>query len=104
MTLIPDSVRNMDAVAERTESGRAYQAAQATHYAAQDLPTALQLYLKVVALYPDSEEARHARQQAQKIINARAGDQKRRETQTGLAVDLPAKDDPTGEDRSMWQP
>jgi len=94
MTQNIESVSNMKAVAELTESGRDYAAAYATHYTDRDLPTALQLYLKVAASHPGTKEAGYSRSQAQNIINATVSDQELLDVQVALAVEHFAKDDP----------
>lgn len=71
---------------ELTEAGRDYAAAYAAHYTDHDLPTALQLYLKVVSSCPGTKEAGYARAQAQNIINATVPDQELLDAQVELAV------------------
>ena len=71
---------------ELTEAGREYAAAYAAHYTDRDLPTALQLYLKVVSSHPGTKEAGYARAQAQNIINATVPDQELLDAQVELAV------------------
>ncbi len=53
-----------------TEAGQAYAAAYNAHYTAHDLPCALQLYRKLLASYPDAQEADFSRMQLQNIVNA----------------------------------
>ena len=86
MTQDLESVRNMKAITELTESARDYATAYAAHYTDHDLPTALQLYLKVMASHPGTKEAGYARAQAQNIINATVPDQELLEAQVELAV------------------
>jgi hypothetical protein len=86
MTQDLESVRNRKAISELTESARDYAAAYAAHYTDCDLPTALQLYLKVMASHPGTKEAGYARSQAQNIINATVPDQELLDAQVELAV------------------
>ena len=76
----------MKAVTELTEAGRDYAAAYVTHNTDHDLPTALQLYLKVISAHPGTKEAGYARSQAQNIINATVPDQELLDAQVKLAV------------------
>jgi len=82
-----ESVKNMSIATELTEAGRSYAAAYAAHYTDHDLPTALQLYLKVMSAHADTKEAGYARSQAQNIINATVPDQELLDAQVKLAVD-----------------
>lgn len=61
---------NMKTRTELTVAGRDYAAAYAAHYAAHDLPTALKLYLEVIASHPGTRDAFNARSQARNIIRA----------------------------------
>jgi len=76
----------METETELTEASRDYAAAYAAHYTDHDLPTALQLYLKVVSSHPGTKEAGYARAQAQNIINATVPDQELLDAQVELAV------------------
>ena len=82
-----ESVKNMSIATELTEAGRSYAAAYAAHYTDHDLPTALQLYLKVLSAHANTPEAGYARSQAQNIINATVPDQELLDAQVKLAVD-----------------
>ena len=82
-----ESVKNMSIATELTEAGRSYAAAYAAHYTDHDLPTALQLYLKVISAHANTTEAGYARSQAQNIINATVPDQELLDAQVKLAVD-----------------
>jgi len=86
MTQDLERVKNMEAVTELIEAGRDYASAYAAHYTDHDLPTALQLYLKVVSSHPGTKEAGYARAQAQNIINATVPDQELLDAQVELAV------------------
>lgn len=55
---------------ELTEAGRQYRAAYAAHYMGRDLPGALQLYMQVVALHPNAQEAGYSRSQVENIVKA----------------------------------
>ena len=55
---------------ELTEAGRQYATAYAAHYKGHDLPTALQLYMNVMASHPDAQEAGYSGAQVQNIVNA----------------------------------
>ena len=70
---------------ERTESGGLYWAAYAAHYKERDLPLALELYLKVMASHPFTEEADHSRAQVQNVINAVVPKQELLDAQIELA-------------------
>jgi len=78
--------KNMVTATESTEAGRDYAAAYAAHNTDHDLPTALQLYLKVISAHPSTKEAGYARSQAQNIINATVTDQELLDAQVELAV------------------
>lgn len=54
---------------EPTEASRQYAAAYAAHYTERDLPLAFQLYKKLMASYPSTQEAGYARMQVQNLIN-----------------------------------
>ena len=77
----------MSTANKRTEAGRDYAAAYAAHNTDHDLPTALQLYLKVISAHPGTKEAGYSRSQAQNIINATVPDQELLDAQVKLAVD-----------------
>jgi hypothetical protein len=94
MTRDIESVRNRRAITALTAAGRDYAAAYSTHYTARSLPEALQLYVKLVASHPGSEEAGYSRTQAQNIINATVPDQVLLDAQVALAVEHFAKDAP----------
>ena len=81
-----ESVKNMSIAPESTEAGRDYAAAYAAHYTGRDLPTSLQLYLKVMSSHPGTKESGYARAQAQNIINATVPDQELLDAQVALAV------------------
>jgi len=71
---------------ESTEAVRRYAEAYAKHYTARDLPVALQLYLKVIALHPDEKEAGYSRTQIQGIIDTVVPAQELLDAQVALAV------------------
>ncbi len=53
-----------------TDAGREYATAYAAHYTGRDLPVALQLYMKVLASHPDTQEASYSRAQVHNIVNS----------------------------------
>ena len=57
-------------VTASTEAGREYATAYAAHYTGRDLPVALQLYMKVIASHPDTQEATYSRAQVHNIVNS----------------------------------
>jgi hypothetical protein len=59
-------MRNNTAI---TDPDRQYAAAYAAHYTQRDLPMALQLYMKLMASHPNTQEADYARTQIQNIVN-----------------------------------
>ena len=71
---------------EHTEPGGQYWAAYAAHYKERDLPRALELYLKVIASHPFTEEANHSRDQVQNIINTVVPQEGLLDAQIELAV------------------
>ena len=71
---------------EQTEPDRQYAAAYAAHYTQRDLPTALQLYRKVVTSYPGAQEADYARSQIQNIVNIVVPKRELLDAQIALAV------------------
>lgn len=81
-----ESVMNMSIATELTETGRDYAAAYTAHYTEQDLPRALQLYLKVISAHAGTKEAGYARAQAQNIINATVPDCELLDAQVELAL------------------
>ena len=70
---------------ELTEAGRQYAAAYAAHYTGRDLPVALQLYKKVMASHPSTQEAGYSRTQVQNIVNAVVPKQELLDAQIKLA-------------------
>jgi hypothetical protein len=68
--LFLEGATNMRTETEPTEASRQYAAAYAAHYTGRDLPLALQLYQKLMALHPSAREAGYARMQVQNIVNA----------------------------------
>ena len=54
---------------ELMEPDRQYAAAYAAHYTQRDLPMALQLYMKLMASRPNTQEADYARTQIRNIVN-----------------------------------
>ena len=71
---------------ELTEAGREYAAAYAAHYKGRDLPVALQLYKKVMASHPSTQEAGYSRTQVQNIVNAVVPKQELLDAQIELAL------------------
>jgi hypothetical protein len=71
---------------ETTEAGRQYAAAYAAHYTGRDLPVALQLYKKVMASHPSSQEAGYSRAQVQNIVNTVVPKQELLDAQIELAL------------------
>ena len=71
---------------EFTESGWQYAEAYAAHYTERDLPKALQLYTKVMASHPDTQEADYSRMQVQNIVNAVVPKQEILDSQMDLAL------------------
>jgi hypothetical protein len=86
MAEVPEGATDMKKDIELTEAGRQYAAAYAAHYAGRDLPVALQLYLKVMASHPGTQEAGYSRAQIQNIINAVVPEQELLDAQVQLAV------------------
>lgn len=68
-----------------TEPDRQYAAAYAAHYTQRDLPVALQLYVKVMASHPGTQEADCARTQIQMIVNTVVPKQELLDAQIELA-------------------
>ena len=92
----------MSIATERTKAGRDYAAAHAAQYTDHDLPTAPQLYLKVISAHVGTEEAGDARSQVQNIITATVPDQELLDAQVKLAVVRFAQcGDAAGEDRAV---
>jgi hypothetical protein len=60
----------MKSTSDLENAGQAYAAAHAAHYAARDLPLALQLYRAVLASHAGTPEADYSRTQVQNIVNA----------------------------------
>lgn len=71
-----------------TKAGEHYEAAQAAHYEAKNLPEALKLYKGVMATHPDSEEAKYSRVQIQNIVHSVVSKQKLFDAQVEMAMDL----------------
>jgi hypothetical protein len=69
-----------------TEAGRQYAAAYAAHYTRRDLPVALQLYMKVMASHPSTQEAGYSRTQVQNIVNTVVPKQELLDAQIELAL------------------
>ena len=72
-------------VTASTEAGREYAAAYVAHYTARDLPAALQLYKKVIASHPDTQEASYSRAQVHNIVNSVVPKQELLDAEIGLA-------------------
>ncbi|MCC5830943.1 MAG: hypothetical protein JJU36_15970 [Phycisphaeraceae bacterium] len=76
---------NMKTRTELTVAGRDYATAYAAHYAAHDLPTALKLYLEVIASHPGTRDAFNARSQARNIIRATVPEKELMDAHVALA-------------------
>lgn len=72
--------------ADTTEAGRQYAAAYAAHYTECNLLGALRLYVDVIALHPDEQEADFSRTQVQNIVNTVVPKQELFDAQVNLAV------------------
>jgi hypothetical protein len=55
--------------AEETDAGRHYATAYDAHYLTRDLHQALDLYRDVMAMHPNTQEAKYARAQIHRIVN-----------------------------------
>lgn len=71
---------------ESTEAGREYAAAYAAHYTGRDLPAALELYMKVIALHPETHEAGYSREQVVNIVDSVVPKQELLDAQIQLAL------------------
>jgi hypothetical protein len=71
---------------ELAEPGRQYAAAYAAHYTGRDLPVALQLYRRVMASHPGTQEADYSRAQVRNIVNAVVPEQELLDAQIELTV------------------
>ena len=71
---------------ELTEPHRQYAAAYAAHYTGRDLPAALQLYMKVMASHPGTQEADYSRMQVRNIVNTVIPKQEILDSQIELAL------------------
>ena len=69
-----------------TEAREQYAAAYAVHYASRDLRDALELYQKVMAAHPNTEEASYSRMQIQNIARAVVPEQEFFDAQVGMAM------------------
>jgi hypothetical protein len=79
---------------ELTEAGRQYAAAYAAHYTGRDLPVALQLYKKLLASHPSTQEAGYSQTQVQNIVNAVVPKQELLDAQIELALAHFERDSP----------
>ena len=86
MTQDPQSVRNMNVVAERIEPVCDDAAAYATHYTGHDPPKGLHSHLEVMSSCPGTKEAGYARSQVRNIITATVPDQELLSAQVKLEV------------------
>jgi hypothetical protein len=71
---------------EPTDEHRQYAAAYAAHYVGRDLPSALQLYKKLIASHPGAQEAGYSRRQVQNIVNVVVPEQELLDAQMELVV------------------
>lgn len=69
-----------------TAAGRQYLAAHAAHYKSKDLRAALELYQRLLAQYPDTQEAGYSRSQIDNIVRAVVPKQTLLETEVHLAL------------------
>lgn len=69
-----------------TAAGRQYLAAHAAHYQSKDLHAALELYQRILAQYPDTQEAGYSRSQIDNIVHAVVPKQTLLETELHLAL------------------
>jgi hypothetical protein len=84
---------------ETSPAGRAYAAAYEVHYINNDLHNALELYRKIVKVYPDTAEARYAKLQIEKIMDAVVPEQEGLNFQMDLASARFEKKDKPDESR-----
>lgn len=81
------------------EPGRQYLAAYSAHYSRRDLPEAFQLYRRIMASHPDSQEAGYSRMQVQNIINAVVPKQELLDAEIELAIAHFEHQDPRAAER-----
>jgi hypothetical protein len=65
-----EGATNMRHETEPMVASQQYAAAYSAHYTGRDLLLALQLYKKLIASHPGTQEAGYARMQVQNIVNA----------------------------------
>ncbi|MCA9212312.1 MAG: hypothetical protein KDB27_04540 [Planctomycetales bacterium] len=54
---------------ETTEASREYATAYAAHYTGRDLPLALQLYIQLLEVHSNTQEADYSRMQIENIVS-----------------------------------
>ena len=68
------------------EARQQYEAAHAAHYTTKDLREALELYKRIMAAHPSTQEAGYSRLQIQNIVNAVVPEQELLDSQVNLAL------------------
>ena len=77
------------------EATREYAAAYAAHYSARDLPTALDLYEKLMASHASAPEVGYSRSQIQNIVKLVVPEQELMDAQMELARICLGRPEPT---------